>query len=51
MKKTQEILDKFKYKAKVFKVSDVVQVEESVPGCPMNEEIFLSLMKKYLRAC
>lgn len=48
MKKTQEILDKFKYKAKVLKVSDVVQVEESVPGCPMNEEIFLSLMKKYL---
>jgi len=42
------ILDKFKYKEKVLKVSDVVKVDESVPGCPMNEEIFLKLVKNFL---
>lgn len=42
------ILDKFKYKEKVLKVSDVVKVDESVPGCPMNEKMFLNLVNKYL---
>jgi len=42
------ILDKFKYKDKVLKVSDVVKVDESVPGCPMNEQIFLTLINKFL---
>ncbi|PIU75087.1 MAG: hypothetical protein COS76_02650 [Candidatus Portnoybacteria bacterium CG06_land_8_20_14_3_00_39_12] len=42
------ILERFKYKEKVLKVSEVVKVDESVPGCPMNETIFLELMKKYL---
>ncbi len=42
------ILDKFKYKEKVLKVSEVVKVDESVPGCPMNEILFLKLMNKYL---
>ena len=42
------ILDKFKYKEKVLKVSEVVKVDESVPGCPMNEVLFLKLMNKYL---
>jgi len=42
------ILEIFKYKEKVLKVSEVVRVDESVPGCPMNETIFLELMKKCL---
>lgn len=42
------ILDKFKYKEKVLKASDVVKVDESVPGCPMNEEMFLKLMRNFL---
>jgi len=42
------ILDRFKYKEKVLKVADVVRVDDSVPGCPMNEEIFVSLINKFL---
>ncbi len=42
------ILEKFQYKDKVLKISDVVKVDEIIPGCPMNEEIFLKLMEKYL---
>jgi len=42
------ILDKFKYKEKVLKLSEVVKVDELIPGCPMNEEIFLRMMEKYL---
>lgn len=44
------ILDKFKYKKKVLKLADLVTVDESIPGCPMNEELFLKIMNKYLYA-
>jgi len=44
------ILEKFKYKEKVLKLADVVTVDESVPGCPMNEQTFLAIMSKYLHA-
>lgn len=47
-KEVQEILNKFKYKEKVLKLSEVVKVDVSVPGCPMNEQIFLDLMNKVL---
>lgn len=47
-KEIQSILDKFKYKEKVLKISDVVTVDASVPGCPMNETVFLELMAKVL---
>lgn len=42
------ILEKFKYKDKVLKLSDVVVVDASVPGCPMNEKLFLDIMQKYI---
>lgn len=42
------ILERFRYKEKVLKVSDVVKVDEAIPGCPMNEQIFLQIMEKYL---
>lgn len=44
------ILEKFKYKGKVLKLADVVQVDATVPGCPMNEQVFLEIMKKFLNA-
>lgn len=44
----KSILEKFKYKDKVFKVSDIVKVDEVVPGCPMNEQVFLNIVNKYL---
>lgn len=46
----QPILDLFKYKEKVMKLSDIVTVDETVPGCPMNEQVFLQIMEKYLNA-
>jgi sulfhydrogenase subunit delta len=42
------ILNLFKYKEKVMKLSEIVTVDENVPGCPMNEQVFLKLMEKYL---
>ncbi|OGK11295.1 hypothetical protein A2954_01910 [Candidatus Roizmanbacteria bacterium RIFCSPLOWO2_01_FULL_37_12] len=42
------ILEKFKFKEKVLKLSDIVKVDEVVPGCPMNEEVFLRIVNKYL---
>lgn len=44
------ILAKFKYKDKVMKLADIVIVDESVPGCPMNERLFLDLMNRHLSA-
>lgn len=49
-KEIKAILEKFKYKDKVMKLADIVTVDESVPGCPMNEKMFISLMEKYLNA-
>ncbi len=48
-KEIQAILSKFKYKEKVLKLKDVVTVDEEVPGCPMNEKLFLEMMEKYVR--
>lgn len=44
----KHILETFKYKEKVLKVSDVVKVDDVVPGCPMNETIFLEIFNKYI---
>lgn len=44
------ILDLFKYKEKMMKLSEIVTVDENVPGCPMNEQVFLQIMDKYLNA-
>lgn len=49
-KEIQEILDKFKYKEKVLKLADIVKVDASVPGCPMNEQLFLEIMARFLHA-
>ena len=44
------ILEKFKYKDKVKKLSEVVTVDDNIPGCPMNETIFLQVMDKLINA-
>jgi len=41
-------LIRFAYLDKVKKISDVVMVDDMVPGCPMNEEVFLKVINKYL---
>ena len=49
-KEIKAILEKFKYKDKVLKLADVVKVDAAIPGCPMNERLFLEIMKKFLNA-
>ena len=38
----QFLLDRFKALPKVLKLSDVVKVDDQVPGCPMDTNIFLT---------
>lgn len=45
----EAILTRFKYSEKVLKLSEVVPVDDQVPGCPMNEKIFLNILDKYLK--
>jgi coenzyme F420-reducing hydrogenase gamma subunit len=42
------ILERFQYADKVQKVSDVVTVDHSVPGCPMDEEKFINLINQLI---
>jgi coenzyme F420-reducing hydrogenase gamma subunit len=42
------ILDKFGHLDKVMAVHEVVPVDASIPGCPMDPNAFLSLLEKYL---
>jgi coenzyme F420-reducing hydrogenase gamma subunit len=46
----KNILIRFDYAAKVKKLSDVVIVDEVIPGCPMEESVFLRIIEKYLVA-
>ncbi len=50
MDEIKPILELFKYKEKVMKLADVVIVDANIPGCPMNEQVFLQIMDKYLNA-
>ncbi len=45
----KNLLIRFQYADKVRKLSEVVQVDDMVPGCPMNEDIFLQIINKYLK--
>lgn len=46
----QTILEKFRYKSKVVKPSDIVKIDETVSGCPINEEVFLQTVNRYLNS-
>lgn len=45
----QFLLDRFKYSERVQKLSDLVAVDDLVNGCPMNEDVFLTILNKYLK--
>ena len=50
MKKEIEFLIKrFKQTDKVRTVKDVVPIDDEVQGCPMEEEVFLRVLDKYLK--
>jgi len=40
------ILEKFSYNQNVKKLAECVTVDHSVPGCPMDEKIFLNLINQ-----
>ena len=42
------ILMRFNYSDKVKKISEVVKVDDVIPGCPMDEKKFLEILNKYL---
>lgn len=42
----QPILDQFQYSAKVQRLDELVKVDFSVPGCPMDETKFITLINK-----
>lgn len=43
------LIERFKQADKVRKIEEIVQVDEKVEGCPMEEEIFLNVLEKYLK--
>lgn len=45
----KHILARFSYADKVRKLSEIVTVDDQVPGCPMDENIFLNVINKYLK--
>lgn len=49
MKEIEFLIKKFHMAKKVRTVSDIVKVDDKVPGCPMNEEAFLNIVDKYLK--
>lgn len=44
----QPILEKFQYADKVMKLDEVVKVDASVPGCPMETDKFLEVLNQML---
>jgi len=47
-KEIEELIKKFRLSKKVYKLEDLVKVDEKVPGCPMSEEKFLQVLNKLL---
>ena len=45
----QFLIERFKQTDKVRKVTDIVVVDDEVPGCPMEEEVFIKILDKYLK--
>lgn len=49
LKEIQFLLDRFSHLDKVKKLEEVIKVDYKVPGCPMNEKIFLETIDKLLK--
>lgn len=47
-KEIQHLVDRFKHLGKVEPLKTFVKVDEEVPGCPMDEKIFLNVLGKYI---
>jgi sulfhydrogenase subunit delta len=42
-------MNNFDYSQKVQKLEEVIQIDDRVPGCPMNVQIFNTILTKYLQ--
>lgn len=47
--KIKDYMSRFDYSDKVKKLEEIIKVDDKVDGCPMNVEIFLSTLFKYLK--
>ena len=43
------LIKRFKQSEKVRTVKEVVPIDDEVPGCPMEEDVFLNVLDKYLK--
>lgn len=43
------LIQRFGQSDKVRSIPEVIEVDEKVPGCPMNEKKFLEVLNKYLK--
>ncbi|MEK7583626.1 MAG: hypothetical protein AAB490_00130 [Patescibacteria group bacterium] len=48
-KETEAILTRFDYQDKVKKLADIVKVDAQVPGCPMDEKMFVDTVNTTLK--
>ncbi len=48
-KEIQPIVEMFKYSDTVLPVNKVVQVDDNIPGCPMEPSTFLTVVNKHLK--
>jgi len=44
----QYLLDRYGYEKDVLPISSVVQIDDKIPGCPINEAAFIKILEKYL---
>lgn len=49
LREISHILKKFKYKEKVSSVVDIIKTDAIVPGCPMDEKIFIETFERYIK--
>ncbi|MDO8339572.1 MAG: hypothetical protein Q7T16_02845 [Candidatus Burarchaeum sp.] len=49
MAEIRPIMQKFGHRDKVAALKELVQVDDEVPGCPMDETVFFQVLDKYLK--
>lgn len=49
LEEIKPILNKFEYRKRVSAVSEIVKVDDSIPGCPMDEKIFMQKLEDLLK--
>ena len=45
----QAVFTRFQYFPTVKRLNEIIQIDDQVPGCPMNETIFINVLNRYLK--